>query len=437
MLFKNGIFIALLAGGVTFISSSCINGSKEKSSADSTASKPQPVAALKATDSVIDSPTIKAANTLTVKDTPAVPVVPVKSLTANFKAEISKPAAAKAINNIAQQQTRTLRQAYANYFPIGAAISPAEDLADPAKVKFLVSQYSSLTPQHSFKPHFIHFKENQYNFGEADKLVAFAQANNMKVRGHCLVWAAWMPKWFFVDKNGNEASRELLLQRLKDHISKVMRRYKGKVYCWDVVNEAMGITQESDKDLLYKIIGPDYVDKCFEFARQADPTAKLFYNDSYNANGDRGRKIYELVKGLVNRGVPIDGMGLQFHMAKQGRTGQSLQKDIDQFSALGLEVQITEMDIAMYNVADTRQAMALKSINGLFTPALQNMQTNVYQDVFSVLRRNKGKVTGVTFWGYSDQPVLKITQKERGKNFSFLFDGNLNPKPSFFKVVDF
>ena len=157
----------------------------------------------------------------------------------------------------------------------------------------------------------VHPEENRYFWRDADSIVAFAQLYGLRVRGHNLCWHNQTPDWMFKDKDGKTVSKEVLLQRLKDHIMAVVSRYKGKLYAWDVVNEA--ISDKPDEYLRnsdwLKICGEEYIAKAFEYAHEADPNAILFYNDYNEINPVKGEKIYRLVKGLKDAGVPIGGVG--------------------------------------------------------------------------------------------------------------------------------
>ncbi|MEO6454304.1 MAG: endo-1,4-beta-xylanase, partial [Ginsengibacter sp.] len=249
---------------------------------------------------------------------------------------------------------KTLREAYINYFPVGTAITPETDLNDPKIAEFIKTQYSSLTGKQSMQPFRIHPYEDSFRWDQADMLVNFAQQNNMAVRGHCLIYSTrdkHMPAWFFKDSE-NIASKELVLKRMEEHITRIVSRYKGKVYCWDVVNEAVSNKKGEylrSNDPLYKIVGEEYIAKAFEYAHAADTAAKLFYNDNFDDHSPQKRtEIYKLLKRLKDNGVPIDGIGMQCHLGISGISREYLQETIDLFKSIGLEFQITELDVSIY-----------------------------------------------------------------------------------------
>ena len=191
----------------------------------------------------------------------------------------------------------------------------------------------------------IHPKENEYNWKDADAIVAFAQKHGMRVRGHNLCWHSQAPAWMFVNASGDTVSKAVLLQRLKEHITTVVSRYKGKLYAWDVVNEAI-----SDKPNEYlrpsawmRICGEEYIDSAFSYAHQADPEALLFYND-YNEISDVKRsKIIHLVTRLQNAGIPIHGIGLQAHWAVSEPTREQLDSTLSQFAAPGCNCKLPSL----------------------------------------------------------------------------------------------
>ena len=172
--------------------------------------------------------------------------------------------------------TKGLKDYYAGYFDMGVAVSPQALKTDEAAL--VLKHFNSMTAENAMKMGPIHPKENEYNWKGADSIVAFAQRNNLKLRGHALVWHNQTPDWLFKDANGKQVTKELLLQRMKEHITSVVSRYKGKIYAWDVVNEV--IADEDDKfyrdSPWFRICGDEFIAKAFEYAHAADPDALLF-----------------------------------------------------------------------------------------------------------------------------------------------------------------
>lgn len=335
-------------------------------------------------------------------------------------------------------QSKGLKDYYNNYFPIGVAVS-TNDISNPAEAKLLLQQFNSITPENDMKMGPIHPQENVYNWKNADSIVAFAQAHGLRVRGHNLCWHEQTPNWIFKDVNGKLVTKEVLLNRLKDHITTVVKRYKGKIYAWDVVNEA--IDDDSAKflrnSLWYQICGDDFIIKAFEYAHEADPKAVLFYNDYNTERPEKRERMYKLLKQLVDAKVPINGVGIQAHWSIYEPSAAELEATIKRFSSLGLKVQVTELDMSIYPWEKNSRAMR-PGESDAYTPELEKKQEEQYAMVFNIFRKYKSVITGVTFWNIYDGHTWLDTYPVAGrKNYPLLFDQNLQPKKAYWKVVDF
>lgn len=330
-----------------------------------------------------------------------------------------------------------LKDYYEPFFPIGVAVAPST--LQGASADFIRKHFNSITPENAMKMAPMHPREGQYFWKDADSIVSFAVNNNLRVRGHALCWHEQAPMWMFKDENGNEASKELLLSRLKDHIFTIVNRYKGKIYAWDVVNEA--IDDDSTKflrnSLWYKICGEDFIVKAFEYAHEADPNAKLYYNDYNAVRPEKRERIYRLLKKLVDAKVPIHGVGIQGHWSIFEPSEAELRKAIEQYSSLGLDVQITELDMSIYKWEKERRAKRPDESDEL-TPELEQQQIDQYAKVFKIFREYRKNITGITFWNLSDRYTWLDNYPVPGrKNYPLLFDTNLQPKKAFWEVVNF
>jgi endo-1,4-beta-xylanase len=335
------------------------------------------------------------------------------------------------------QSAKGLKDYYRKYFPIGVAVSVNTLNGDQGKL--LLSQFNSITPENAMKMGPIHPEENRYNWHDADSIVNFAQKQGLKVRGHNLCWHEQTPNWLFKDAEGKPVSKEVLLKRLKDHITTVVNRYKGKIYAWDVVNEA--IDDDSTKFLRnstwYKICGEDFITKAFEYAHEADPKAMLYYNDYNTERPQKRERVYKLLKKLVDAGVPINGVGLQAHWSLYEPTPTELRTAIKQFSSLGLKIQFTEVDISIFPWEKNSRQLKSGEV-GVLTPELEKKQMDKYAEVFKIFREYKKVITGVTFWNLSDRYTWLDEYPVKGrKNFPLLFDQNLQPKKAYWSVVNF
>ncbi|MDB5205510.1 MAG: Beta-xylanase, partial [Flavisolibacter sp.] len=284
--------------------------------------------------------------------------------------------------------SKGLKDYYSAYFPIGVAVSPRALRTEEAAL--VLQHFNSVTPENAMKMGPIHPKETEYSWRDADSIAAFAQRHNLKMRGHTLLWHQQTPDWLFVD-GGNTVSKEVLLQRLKDHITTVVSRYKGKIYAWDVVNEA--ISDRHDEYLRpskwQQIIGEEYIAKAFQWAHEADPDAQLFYNDYNEISPVKREKIYRLVKGLKDAGVPIHGVGLQAHWAVNEPSYGQLDSTLKRFADLGLKMQITELDISVYAKEHDARERKPEDANAAFTPEREQQQIEKYKMSFELFRKYK------------------------------------------------
>lgn len=337
----------------------------------------------------------------------------------------------------ASSNEKGLKDYFKNYFTMGVAVSPQSLKGDEAAL--ILRHFQSITPENAMKMGPIHPEENRYNWRDADAIVDFAQRNNLKLRGHVLCWHEQTPSWLFVDQNGKDVSKEVLLQRLKEHITTVVSRYKGKIYAWDVVNEV--IADEDDKFYRdtpwYRICGDEFITRAFEYAHAADPGALLFYNDYNSEKPVRRDKICKLVKQLKDNGVPIHGVGLQGHWNIYDPTEKDLRDALEKYASLGLEVQITELDVSIYPWEKNPRPRREGESDAL-TPELEKKQIEFYKMAFRLMREYDKAITAVTFWNISDRSTWLDQYPVRGrKNYPLLFDVNLKPKKAYWEVVKF
>ncbi len=329
-----------------------------------------------------------------------------------------------------------LCQVYRDYFPVGTAVS-VRTLSGPDTL-LLLKHFNSVTPENALKPGPVHPEIDRYDWRGADRIVDFATRHGMKIHGHVLVWHEQAPGWLFKSGDG-KVSRDELLRRMKDHIFTVMTRYKGRIDAWDVVNEAVADQGPEiyRRNEWYEICGEDYVRLAFEYAHQADPSARLFYNDYNIVLPEKRERAYRLLKKLLGEGVPVTGVGIQGHWSVFEPSEQELEEAIRRFSSLGLEVQITELDMSVYKWEKDRREKYPGEADTL-TAGMEADQVAQYGMIFRTLRENKEAVTGVTFWGMTDRTSWLNHYPVRGrKNYPLLFDREGKPKNAFFEVVNF
>jgi GH35 family endo-1,4-beta-xylanase len=345
----------------------------------------------------------------------------------------SAPVASKPLSVV-----KGLKEYYKKYFPIGVAVSPGALKSDEGVL--IQQQFNSMTPENAMKMGPIHPAPNQYNWAGSDSIAAFARRNNIKLRGHCLVWHNQTPGWLFKDAEGKQVSKELLLQRIKEHITTVVTRYKDVIYAWDVVNEVISDKPEEfyRNTLFYQVCGEEFIAKAFQWAHEADPKAILFYNDYNEIDPVKREKIIRLIKELQVKGIPIQGAGLQAHWAINEPSEEQLEKTLSDFAALGLSLQITELDISVYPKEHTARERKSDDYDTAFSTAKEEKQMAVYKMCFDAFRRYKKNITGVTFWNISDRHSWLDDFPVRGrKDYPLLFDKELKPKKAFREVVQF
>lgn len=349
----------------------------------------------------------------------------------------------------AEPRTPTLREVYQNHFLVGVALSSRTVSGRDSKAgDFAGQQFSCVTAENEMKWQSIHPQPDGYQFQAADAYFDFAKKHKMAVVGHCLVWHSQTPRWVFEGADVKPATKEELLKRMRDHIHTVAGRYKGKVKGWDVVNEALS---DGGPDILRdspwrRIIGDDFLDHAFRFAREADPKAELYYNDYGLENPRKRANCVKLLKGMLERKVPIDGIGTQSHFQLNHPSLDEIEKTIKEFSALGLKVMITELDVDVLpsrgpagNADIGRREQGDSATNPYTTGLPDDVQQKLakrYGDIFRIYVRYQKSITRVTFWGLDDGQSWLNGFPIRGRtNHALLFDRNLKPKPAFFEVI--
>lgn len=301
---------------------------------------------------------------------------------------------------------------------IGAALGTYH-FGDAQYTAVSAREFSVLTPENEMKWDATERSRGVFNFAAGDRLVAFAQQHGMKVRGHALVWYMALPAWVKALRG------EELLAAMRAHVRGLVSHYRGKVYAWDVVNEAIADAGGGLRaDPPWNELGTQYIDDAFRAAREADPEALLFYND-YNgefAGQVKSDAIYNLVRGMQQRGVPIDGVGLQLHVDPRSLPPMSrLAENIARLAALGLDVDMTEIDVPVGQIPGDLAAKFQR-------------QAEIYHQLTAACVAAP-RCKAITFWGVADKHSwLNDPQWERyrgaGPHYPLLFDGEYRPKPA-------
>ncbi|MEZ4988987.1 MAG: endo-1,4-beta-xylanase [Saprospiraceae bacterium] len=342
-------------------------------------------------------------------------------------------AAAQPVSN--QTNIKGLKDYYQDYFPIGVSVGPYNFNGSDSLI--IINEFASITAENIMKMGPIHPEPDEYNWQYSDQMMAFAKRHGLKVRGHTLCWHNQTGRWLFEDAEGQEVSKEVLLNRLKEHIFSVAGRYKDQVYAWDVVNEVISDNQDEflRQSKWYQICGEEFIYKAFEYAHDAAPNAILFYNDYSATNPVKRDKIVRLIKGMQERGIPIHGMGMQGHWSISHPSEKEIRDAIQAYADLGLQVQITELDISVYAPNDREKK---PDASYEFTPEQEQKQIDQYRMIFNVFRDFKNVISGVTFWNVSDRHSWLDNFPVRGrKNYPLLFDEEGKRKKAYSAVTGF
>ncbi|MDR3318842.1 MAG: endo-1,4-beta-xylanase [Clostridiales bacterium] len=304
--------------------------------------------------------------------------------------------------------TSLLRYAYEDYFPVGAAVQPSEITA--YKNAGLLQHFGSLTAENHMKWNSLQSTQGTFTWSNADSIVAAAKLNDSVVRGHALVWYNALPSWVLA----NGTTKEEAITRMKTHIDTVVKHFDSTVYCWDVVNEAILDTPTNNQITnntfyrttgWYDVCGADYIAEAFKAARAANANVKLFYNDYNMIYATHRNAVVKMVQGLQTASVPIDGIGMQSHFNIWDFSATAFEQSVQTFINLGLDVQVTELDMSLYKSTETSSLV----LSGDELTSRLATQAAQYAEIFRIARKyagdngaGKGQFTGITFWGVAD-----------------------------------
>ena len=341
----------------------------------------------------------------------------------------------------------TLKDALKNDFLIGAALNPSQFTESNAvEANFVKQQFDSISPENVLKWEIVHPEPGRVDFSLADRYVEFGEANHMFIIGHTLVWHEQTPDWVFKNADGSPVDHDTLLNCLSNHIFTVVGRYKGRIKGWDVVNEAVNEDGTLRQSPWYKILGPDFLVKAYQFAHAADPQAELYYNDYSTENEPKRRGAIALIRRLQAAGVHVTAVGIQEHVRLDWPPTQLISDAITAFSQLGVKVSITELDVDVLpeafrgNGADVSINVAQRAElnpypNGL-PDSVQAALARRYADLFAVYIKHRAEMERVTLWGVEDGDSWLNNWPVRGRtNYPLLFDREGQPKPAYTAVL--
>ena len=321
-----------------------------------------------------------------------------------------------------------LKDAYKDYFLIGVAVNQ-RNVSNAQQQQLIKNEFNSITAENDMKPEPTEPREGQFNWEGADRIANFCRTNNIKLRGHCLMWHSQIGRWMLEDN----PTKEVFYERMRKHIQAIVTRYKDVVYCWDVVNEAMSddpnATDPYRQSAMYKLCGDEFIAKAFQYAREADPNALLFYNDYSCVDAHKCEKIYNMVKKMKQAGVPIDGIGMQGHYNIYFPTEGRLDSTITRFKELVKHIHITELDIRVNEEMGGQLQFSREGVN--VTDSVKQHLADQYARLFRVFRKHKDVIECVTFWNLGDRDSW-LGQA----NYPLPFDTEYKPKMAYEYIKD-
>lgn len=349
--------------------------------------------------------------------------------------------------NVSSSQTftKSLKSHFENKFFIGAAINESTILGkDDKSYQIVNNQFNSITPENSLKWMYIQPKPNQFDFNTADQYVQMGLDNGMYIIGHALVWHAQLAEFMQETKNKNE-----FRSHVENHINRLVKRYKGKIDAWDVVNEAFEEDGKLRNSIFYKNMGENYIEEVFKLAEKFDPEADLIYND-YNLYKPKKRNaVIEMVKQFKANGTKISGVGVQAHWGLNYPTIDEIEQIIYDFHIAGVSVSFTELDISVLPNpwelvgAEVNQNFSKFEGDPKMNPYPDNLPNEValklanrYYDIFRLFVKHSDKIERVTFWGVTDKYSWLNDWPIKGRiNYPLLYDRSYKSKEAYRKVL--
>lgn len=336
----------------------------------------------------------------------------------------------------------SLKDAYKNDFLIGTALNNFQILEkDTGAARLIPAQFNCTSPENVMKSEVIHPERDRYNFDLADAYVNYGKKNNMFIVGHTLIWHSQLAPFARQIK-----SADSMLMYMRDHIGTVAGRYAGKVQGWDVVNEALNEDGTMRKSGFYNLLGESFIDSAFVYAAKAAPGTEFYYND-YNIEQPKKRAgALAIVKRLKDKGIKIDGVGIQGHWSLENLPLKDIEESIVAFSSLGVKVMFTELDISVLpsprgqRGADVNQnfqgSAALNPYKDGLPDSVQQKLADAYVSLFKIFLKHRDVISRVTFWGVSDGQSWLNGFPVRGRtNYPLPFDRNFQPKAAYYSLL--
>ena len=341
----------------------------------------------------------------------------------------------------------TMKEALKGKFHIGTALNLRQINGEAIDdVKIIEENFDAIVAENCMKGMYLQPKEGEFFFDDADKFVKFGERNNQFMTGHCLIWHNQFPTWFFTDEKGESVSQDVLKDRMKSHITTIVRRYKGLIKGWDVVNEAIMEDGSYRKSKFYEILGEEFIPLAFQYAQEADPDVELYYNDYNEWYPEKRKTVLRLIETLKERNIRIDAIGLQGHVNLENPSIDVYEKTIEDYNKAGVKVMITEFDISIlpspkkWTGAEITTNFEYQNEINPYTEGVpddvMNAWNNRMADFFRLFLKHSEGVSRVTLWGVSDGSSWKNDYPVKGRtDYPLLFDRNYRAKPVVNEVV--
>ncbi|ULC60718.1 endo-1,4-beta-xylanase [Flaviramulus sp. BrNp1-15] len=336
-----------------------------------------------------------------------------------------------------------LKDVFKSSFLIGTALNGNQiQERDSIENALIALEFNSVTPENVMKSMLIHPQKDTFNFELPDKLVALAEKNGMHIQGHTLVWHSQLSPFFKEITDSTE-----MVEVLTDHINTIVGRYKGKIDAWDVVNEALNDDGTLRKTVFLDVLGEDYLSLAFNLAQKVDPNVELYYNDYSMTNPNKRAGAIKMIKRMQELGTKVDGIGMQGHWGLESPSLEEIEESIVQYSDLGIQVAITELDISVipmpwdFTGADVN--VKFESGDPTMNPypeklpdSIQTKLADRYADIFKLFLKHQEKISRVTLWGVNDGNTWKNNWPINGRSdYPLLFDRNNQKKKAYHSVV--
>lgn len=352
--------------------------------------------------------------------------------------------AASCVSKIDKSNQQTsLKKSFKNDFYIGTALDENQIEEKDQKTTLLISnEFNAITAENIMKSMFLHPEKDKFNFETADKFIAFGKKHKMFIHGHTLIWHSQLPQWFSEIKDSAEMNKAL-----ENHITTIIKKYKGQIDSWDVVNEAVNDDGTLRKSVFLNTLGEDFIAKSFQLAATADPKVDLYYNDYSMENPAKRAGVIRMVKKIQEKGIKIDGIGMQSHWQLNSPTIEEIENSILEYSKLGVKIAITELDVSVLpspwelQGADINQRFEnnekMNPYPKTLPDSIQIKLAQRYAEIFKLFLKHKDKISRVTFWGVNDTQSWLNDWPIKGRtNYPLLFDTNLQPKKAYYSTIE-